>query len=168
MVRRLGALASALALALTLLAAGPAPAQAWTPPWADLVPARTTQVVRTVSSDRWCTDPWCTITQAWQRDADGSWWLVREFRSHPAVYFWELEDEPVLNHIDFEASKRGYDLVKKIDPDHPVICTQWPDPELPPATWKQWATASDVAAFDWYPVPLKRWEIHQENGGFAL
>ncbi|HWJ80818.1 MAG TPA: hypothetical protein VNS55_01170 [Nocardioides sp.] len=51
------------------------------PAFAKLLPASTTQVVRTVSSDRWCTDAWCTITQAWQRDADGSWWLVRGFRS---------------------------------------------------------------------------------------
>lgn len=81
MVRRLGALVGALALGLTLLASVPAPAQAWTPPWAKLVPERTTQVVRTVSSHAFCRQRWCTVTQAWEKDAAGRWHKVRQFRS---------------------------------------------------------------------------------------
>lgn len=51
------------------------------PAWAGLVPPRTTQVARTVSSRRYCHRVWCTVTQAWQRDASGRWVKVREFRS---------------------------------------------------------------------------------------
>ena len=62
------------------------------PAWADQVPADTTQVIRTVSSDRWCTKPWCTITEAWARGADG-WRLVREFRSSIASGGWGKEKQ---------------------------------------------------------------------------
>ena len=88
MARRLGTLLGALlalVLSVTLLGAAPAPADesapARTPDWAALVPDRTTQVVRTVSSHEFCRRVWCTVTQAWERDAQGAWTKVREFRS---------------------------------------------------------------------------------------
>src|SRR6478752_1750084 len=51
------------------------------PAWAAHLPAGTTQVVRTVSSHEWCRRVWCTVTQAWSKDADGTWTKVRELRS---------------------------------------------------------------------------------------
>jgi L,D-peptidoglycan transpeptidase YkuD (ErfK/YbiS/YcfS/YnhG family) len=51
------------------------------PAFASRVPDRTSQVVRTVSSRRWCARRWCSVTQAWRRDADGRWDMVRRFRS---------------------------------------------------------------------------------------
>lgn len=109
--RRLGPLALAAALAAVLLALVPpssasstasspvsSPASASrpaartpaarTPAWAALLPARTTQVVRTVSSHRYCRRVWCTVTQAWERDAAGRWTRVREVRSTIGVRGW--------------------------------------------------------------------------------
>jgi L,D-peptidoglycan transpeptidase YkuD (ErfK/YbiS/YcfS/YnhG family) len=97
-VRRLGALL-ALVLSATVLAVVPAPAQAWTPTltptptWAELVPAGTTQVVRTVSSHDYCRRVWCTVTQAWERDAEGTWQQVREFRSTIGSRGWGKQRE---------------------------------------------------------------------------
>jgi L,D-peptidoglycan transpeptidase YkuD (ErfK/YbiS/YcfS/YnhG family) len=51
------------------------------PAFAARVPGRTSQVVRTVTSRRWCALRWCTTTQAWRKRADGSWRLLRSFRS---------------------------------------------------------------------------------------
>jgi L,D-peptidoglycan transpeptidase YkuD (ErfK/YbiS/YcfS/YnhG family) len=48
--------------------------------FADEVPAETTQVVRTISTHRWCRARYCTVTQAWQK-VDGTWRLLRQFRS---------------------------------------------------------------------------------------
>lgn len=105
MVRRLGVSLICLALGLTILAGGPAPAQApdpaqardparaWEPPWADLVPANTTQVVRTVSSRAFCRRVWCTVTQAWQRDREGRWHQVRQFRSTIGRNGWGKQRE---------------------------------------------------------------------------
>jgi L,D-peptidoglycan transpeptidase YkuD (ErfK/YbiS/YcfS/YnhG family) len=58
----------------------PAPARP-EPPFASLVPDRTSQVVRTVRSRRWCALRWCTVTQAWRKGADGRWRMQRRFRS---------------------------------------------------------------------------------------
>lgn len=93
MVRRLGVLVSLATLVLTVLAVTPAPAQAWTPPWASLVPKHTTQVVRTVSRHRYCHQVWCTVTQAWEKDADGRWTKVREFRSTIGSRGWGKQHE---------------------------------------------------------------------------
>lgn len=55
--------------------------------FAAAVPRRTTQVVRTISSRRWCRRAWCTETQAWQREDEG-WRLVRRFRSTIGASGW--------------------------------------------------------------------------------
>lgn len=66
------------------MAAHPAPRRVLLDPraatFADRVPTGTTQVVRTISSHRWCRARFCTVTQAWQK-ADGRWQLRRQFRS---------------------------------------------------------------------------------------
>ncbi|MFC5728332.1 MULTISPECIES: L,D-transpeptidase family protein [Nocardioides] len=55
--------------------------------WAARIPARTRQVVRTISSDRWCTRVHCTVTQAWAK-SHGRWTMVREFRSSIGPQGW--------------------------------------------------------------------------------
>ncbi len=50
------------------------------PAWARGLPAGTTQVVRTVSTDYWCSHAWCTVTQAWHK-SHGVWSIVKHFRS---------------------------------------------------------------------------------------
>lgn len=55
--------------------------------WAAQVPAGTRQVIRTISTDRWCTKPQCTLTQAWTR-RDTGWALEREFRSSIGPKGW--------------------------------------------------------------------------------
>jgi L,D-peptidoglycan transpeptidase YkuD (ErfK/YbiS/YcfS/YnhG family) len=81
-MRRLGLLLAGLLVATGLVgspahARGPQPG---VPAFASAVPSTTTQVVRTISSRRWCKKVYCTVTQAWQKDATG-WHLVRQFRS---------------------------------------------------------------------------------------
>jgi L,D-peptidoglycan transpeptidase YkuD (ErfK/YbiS/YcfS/YnhG family) len=85
-MRRLGVLLVGLLLSLlgatTLV---PAPVSAARPRpdvagFAGAVPATTMQVVRTISSERWCRKVSCTLTQAWQKDETG-WHLLRQFRS---------------------------------------------------------------------------------------
>jgi L,D-peptidoglycan transpeptidase YkuD (ErfK/YbiS/YcfS/YnhG family) len=91
-VRRLGVLVTALVLGLTLLTAAPAQAQAptqvRTPSWAKFLPKHTDQVVRTVTSHQFCRQVWCTVTQAWERDHDGGWTKVRQFRSTIGTNGW--------------------------------------------------------------------------------
>jgi L,D-peptidoglycan transpeptidase YkuD (ErfK/YbiS/YcfS/YnhG family) len=89
MPSRLASVLAALVLAGTLAVAPAHAADARADPtWARQVPDRTTQVVRTVSSRRYCHRVWCTVTQAWQRSQDGDWELVRELRSTIGVHGW--------------------------------------------------------------------------------
>ncbi|WP_345529762.1 L,D-transpeptidase family protein [Nocardioides endophyticus] len=93
MLTRLGGPLVALLLVGTTCALVPAPATAASdrrldPAWAAVVPAGTTQVVRTVSSRKYCRKVWCTVTQAWERGADGGWTNRREFRSSIGVHGW--------------------------------------------------------------------------------
>lgn len=64
------------------------------PAWAEQLPERTGQVVRTVSSDRWCARAHCTVTEAWERDGEG-WRMVRDFPSTigPAGWGKDREDD---------------------------------------------------------------------------
>lgn len=55
--------------------------------WATQVPASTRQVIRTITSRRWCAKPHCTLTQAWERSAQG-WQLLRQFRSSIGPKGW--------------------------------------------------------------------------------
>lgn len=66
---------------------GPGPARR-TPAWAGRLPAGTRQVIRTVSSDHWCRQVYCTVTQAWRKDRSGAWSVVRHFRSTIASKGW--------------------------------------------------------------------------------
>lgn len=47
-----------------------------TPAWAEGLPADTTQVVRTVRTDAWCSQIWCTRTEAWEK-VDGTWSIAK-------------------------------------------------------------------------------------------
>jgi L,D-peptidoglycan transpeptidase YkuD (ErfK/YbiS/YcfS/YnhG family) len=102
-MRRLGLLVAGLLLATDLLAPTAAAGAAATTPrvartpagvptFADDVPADTTQVVRTISSRRWCRKVYCTLTQAWQKEVTG-WHLVRQFRSTIGVEGWGKQRE---------------------------------------------------------------------------
>src|SRR4051812_48532641 len=93
MRHRLGTVLAALLLTATtgfVVPAGaeaPAPRRA-DPRWAAQLPAAPSQVVRPGSSRDYCRRVWCTVTQAWQRGADGTWTKEREFRSTIGVHGW--------------------------------------------------------------------------------
>jgi L,D-peptidoglycan transpeptidase YkuD (ErfK/YbiS/YcfS/YnhG family) len=77
------------AVGIALAAVTPTAAQATPPPitpaWAVDLPLTTTQVIRTVHSDAWCADVWCTRTEAWER-VGGLWRLALGPAGAPAVF----------------------------------------------------------------------------------
>lgn len=91
--RSLPAAVAAVVLGVTVLVAPSASARRTDPSWATLLPSGTAQVVRTVSSREYCRQVWCTVTQAWSRDADGTWTMVREFRSTIGSRGWGKQRE---------------------------------------------------------------------------
>ncbi len=55
------------------------------PAFAAKVPAGTTQVIRTVRTNRWCAKVYCTVTQAWVKSG-GQWKIVTRWDGRAAVY----------------------------------------------------------------------------------
>lgn len=52
-------------------------------------------------------------------------WLVKLLKNHPALYAWYLVDEPYIKNVKPEDLKRVYDWIKKEDPNHPVLNSNW-------------------------------------------
>jgi hypothetical protein len=75
---------------------------------------------------------------------------VRQIRNHPALLFWEFQDEPILNKVSIEGSRKGYQLVKREDPHHPMLVVEWPGAVN---RFHLWKGIGDVFATDLYPIP---------------
>jgi len=89
-VRRtvMAGLTAALVLSVMSLGsidASAAPTTYQAPRFAAKVPDGTTQVVRTVRTNRWCGKVYCTVTQAWHK-VDGRWQIVRRSDGIKAVF----------------------------------------------------------------------------------
>src|SRR5262249_42471623 len=78
---------------------------------------------------------------------------VRQTRTHPVLLFWEFQDEPILNKVSIEGSRKGYRLVKREDPDHPLLVVEWPGAVEQMHLWKG---IGDLFATDLYPIPRSR------------
>jgi hypothetical protein len=78
---------------------------------------------------------------------------VRQTKDHPALLFWEFQDEPILNKVSVEGSRKGYELVKREDPDHPMLVVEWPGAAN---RFELWKGIGDVFATDLYPIPRER------------
>jgi hypothetical protein len=91
------------------------------------------------------------------RDFDVLKEVVSRFGRHPAVLFWEMDDEPVLNDVDRAAARIGCRLVRRIDPYHPILCNQWFSNLGQTREMTAWARLADIYGFAVYPIPLSRW-----------
>lgn len=50
---------------------------------------------------------------------------VNAFKNHPALYAWYLADEPEIKKTKPAELKAVYDWIKQMDPNHPVISSNW-------------------------------------------
>jgi hypothetical protein len=78
---------------------------------------------------------------------------IRQTRDHPALLFWEFQDEPLLNKVSIEGSRKGYQLVKREDPHHPMLVVEWPGAA---SRFHLWKGIGDIFATDLYPIPRER------------
>ena len=82
--------------------------------------------------------------------------LVNEFKDHPALLFWEMEDEPSFTwnsaapRISPEQMQETFDFIKQIDPDHLIITNHGPVNLI--STLKKYNSSTDLVAVDVYPV----------------
>lgn len=83
--------------------------------------------------------------------------VVSEFGRHPALLFWEMDDEPVLNRLKLSDVAVGIRIVRAIDPYHPIACNQWLSSTKQADDMRMWGRLADVYGFSVYPIPLRRW-----------
>ena len=80
-------------------------------------------------------------------DTDAIEKVVNALKDHPALLMWNLVDEPE-NRIKVNELSKAYDLVKKLDSNHPVwvnLCLK--------EKFKEFVNCSDIASYDHYPLP---------------
>lgn len=73
--------------------------------------------------------------------------VIGEFKSHPAILAWYLNDELPTKYIP-RLTKR-YELVKQIDPNHPAWIVLYQVKEL-----KKYLKTTDAIGTDPYPIPV--------------
>jgi hypothetical protein len=86
-------------------------------------------------------------------DADRRELLIREvkaFRDHPALLAWYIADEPVGQGHPPGPLIETYQLIKKLDPYHPVTMVF-----MSPQDAGRYAKAMDIVMADPYPVPRR-------------
>ena len=82
--------------------------------------------------------------------------LVNNFKNHPALLCWEMEDEPAFTwnsanaRILPNALIETYQLIKQKDPDHPIITNHGPVNLI--STLQKYNSSTDIVACDVYPV----------------
>ncbi|MEA1875513.1 MAG: hypothetical protein U9N86_01500 [Bacteroidota bacterium] len=73
---------------------------------------------------------------------------IIRFKDHPALLGWYISDEPTGHGEDPDSLKATYDVIKSIDPYHPVSIVF-----MAPAQARKYADAMDIVMADPYPVP---------------
>lgn len=83
--------------------------------------------------------------------------LVAALKDHPALAWWENEDEPSFTwkkpgvaRVSAAAIRETYALVKQLDPAHPVYLNHAPTDLV--STLRQYDPGADLIATDIYPV----------------
>ncbi len=77
--------------------------------------------------------------------------LIREietFKDHPALLSWYISDEPVGQGVSAEYLEKQYNLIKSVDPYHPVSIVF-----MAPHAASQYRDAMDIVMTDPYPIP---------------
>ena len=73
---------------------------------------------------------------------------VNAFKDHPALLAWYISDEPTGHGESPDSLAQVYDLIKSIDPYHPITIVF-----MAPMQARKYAKAMDIVMADPYPVP---------------
>jgi len=82
--------------------------------------------------------------------------LIRKYKEHPALLYWEIEDEPAWKwnsdaaRVSPDRMKKAYDIIKAEDPKCAIVTNHAPVNLV--STLKKYNTSSDLVLVDVYPV----------------
>ncbi|MCU0915960.1 MAG: hypothetical protein MUC88_15570 [Planctomycetes bacterium] len=76
--------------------------------------------------------------------------VLTRFRHHPGLLLWKNVDEPFWGKVPPEPMIRAYQVIKEVDPCHPVGLTQAPRGTV--ADLQPYNAAADILLLDIYPI----------------
>ena len=76
--------------------------------------------------------------------------VVNQFKNHPALGVWKNADEAFWGNVSAADLKRGYDVIKQEDMNHPVEQTHAPRGSV--AELQPYNEAADILGLDIYPI----------------
>ena len=76
--------------------------------------------------------------------------LVNRFKDHPAMGAWKHVDEPEWGKHPLPPMLRATQIIRELDPNHPIEITQAPRGTID--TLRPYNTACDIVAADIYPI----------------
>ena len=82
--------------------------------------------------------------------------LINKYKNHPALLYWEIEDEPAFTwnsaaaRISPNEMQKAFDIIKENDNKHGIITNHGPVNLI--STLKKYKTSTDVVAVDVYPI----------------
>jgi hypothetical protein len=90
--------------------------------------------------------------------------FINRYKDHPAVLFWKSADEPEWGRIPVEPLRQAYELIRELDPNHPVWFCHAPRGTL--ETLRPYNAACDVLSIDIYPVsePMGKNSLEANKG----
>jgi hypothetical protein len=76
--------------------------------------------------------------------------VVDTFKEHPALGLWKNADEAWWGRVPVADLERGYKVIKKHDPNHPIVQTHAPRGTI--TNLQPYNVAADILALDIYPI----------------
>jgi len=77
---------------------------------------------------------------------------IERFRNHPALVAYKDVDEPAWGKRPMAPITRGYEMIKQLDPSHPIIMINAPRNTI--QELRRYAAACDGTGVDIYPVSV--------------
>jgi len=76
--------------------------------------------------------------------------VVNRFKNHPGLLVWKGADEPEWGNLPVEQLTRAYQIIKQLDPHHPIVTIQAPRGTV--ESLRPYNVASDIIGMDIYPL----------------
>jgi hypothetical protein len=95
--------------------------------------------------------------------------VIATFKDHPGMGVWKGDDEPEWGKRPLAPLQHVYDLLKQLDPNHPLALIQAPRGTID--TLKKYNPACDIVGIDIYPIgypPGKHSEWVDTNSDISM
>ena len=76
--------------------------------------------------------------------------LILRFKDHPGLGAWKGDDEPEWGRKPVEPLLRGREIIRELDPNHPVVLIQAPHGTV--ESLRKYNATADIIGIDIYPI----------------